>query len=264
MRTLTLLGGTLLIALSPLAFAQEEEPVFTDEFPLEDCDFKSRGGNPFFDLTPGRQSYFSNQECLAAGECDELEELWITVLTQTRRVALWDDGRERRIKTRVVEEMETADGELVEISRNFFATCRASNDVYYFGEDVDIYEDGEVVSHDGQWLAGRNNAEPGIIMMDSGFLVGARYYQEIAPGVALDRAEHVAFDLEIDTPAGRFDDCIQVTETTPLEPGHESIKIYCPHVGLVADGELKLVAVYDPNDDRKEGGRKEDGRGQED
>lgn len=252
MRNLTTLAGTLLIVLSPVALAKEAEPVFTDEFPLEDCNFKPRGGNAFFNLTPGRQSYFSNNECFAAGECDELEELWITVEKQTRDVVLRDDGRKRRITTRVVEEMETADGELVEISRNFFATCRPSNDVYYFGETVDIYEDGKIVSHDGQWLAGRNKAEPGIIMMDSGFLVGARYFQEIAPGVALDRAEHVAFDIEIDTPAGRFDDCIQVTETTPLEPGHESIKLYCPHVGMVADGELKLIAVYDPRDDRKE------------
>jgi hypothetical protein len=221
------------------------------QFPLEDCHFQPRGGNAFFELTPGRQLYLTNQECVAAGECEELEELWITVLRETRDVVLRDDGRRRRVTTRIVEEMEMADGELVEISRNFFATCKPFNDVYYFGEDVDIYEDGKIVSHDGQWLAGRNNAEPGIIMIDSGFLIGARYFQEIAPDVALDRAEHVAIDLEVNTPAGKFDDCIQVTETTPLEPGHESIKFYCPHAGLIADGELKLQAVYEPDGNRE-------------
>lgn len=65
----------------------------------------------------------------------------------------------------------------------------------------------------------------------------------------LDRAEHTGFDLEIQVPAGRFEDCIEITETSPLEPDRESVKVYCPHVGLVADGELKLMAVYDPNDD---------------
>ena len=141
-------------------------------------------------------------------------------------------------------ENEKADGELKEISRNYFATCLPWRDVYYFGEDVDIYEDGEIVSHEGAWLAGRFGAQPGIIMPDSGFLLGQRYYQEIAPGVALDRAEHVDTDLEIDLQAGNFEDCIEVTETTPLEPGSESIKFYCPGVGLVIDGDLKAIAVY--------------------
>jgi hypothetical protein len=246
MRLLAFHAGALCIVLSQAAVAGNSEPAFTDEFPLEDCSFAPSGGNAFFDLTVGRQLYLSNQQCVASGKCDELEELWITVLDETREIVLTDDGRKRRIKTRVVEEMETADGELAEISRNFFATCRPSNDVYYFGEDVDIYEDGEIVSHDGQWLAGKQRAEPGIIMPDSGFLLGSRYFQELAPGVALDRAEHVAFDLEIQTPAGQFDDCIQVTETSPLEPGHESIKFYCPQVGLVSDGDLILQAVFDP------------------
>ena len=242
---ISLVGACCLVTLAA-GRAAAAEPTFTDEFPLEDCEFVAYGGNAFFDLTPGRQLYLSNQECVAARKCDELEEVWITVLPKTRTFVLYDDGKKQSITTRVVEEMEMADGELVEISKNFFATCKPTRDVYYFGEKVDIYEYGEVVSHEGQWLAGRHGAEPGIIMPGSGFIVGSRYYQELAPEVALDRAEHVAFDLEITTPAGHFDDCIKVVETSPLEPGDESIKHYCPHVGMVADGELRLQAVYDP------------------
>ena len=244
----SILAAAVYVVLSPAVLAAG--PQFTDEFPLDECRFDNRGGNAFFKLTPGRQLYLSNQQCFATGKCDELEELWITVLKDTRTVTLTDDGRKRRISTRVVEEMEMADGELVEISRNFFATCRPSRDVYYFGEDVDIYEDGKVVSHDGQWLAGKRKAEPGLIMPESAFLVGTRYFQEVAPGVALDRAEHVAFDLEIQTPAGAFEDCIKVRETSPLEPGSESIKFYCPGIGLIADGDLVLQAIYDPERDR--------------
>ena len=183
MRLFILPTSALCFALAYTAVAAAE-PEFTDEFPLEDCEFVTSGGNPFFKLKPGRQLYLSNQQCVATGECDELEELWITVLNETKTVVLKDDGRQRRITTRVVEERETADGELVEISRNFFATCRPFNDVYYFGEEVDIYEDGKIVSHEGAWLAGKNRAEPGIIMPDSGFLLGSRYFQELAPGVA--------------------------------------------------------------------------------
>ena len=84
-------------------------------------------------------------------------------------------------------------------------------------------------------------------MPDSAFLVGSRYFQELAPGVALDRAEHVGTNLEVSVPAGTFKSCIKVRETTPLESG-ESIKFYCAGVGLVIDGELALTAVYNVDD----------------
>ena len=54
----------------------------------------------------------------------------------------------------MVEERETEDGELVEVSRNFFAICEETNSVFYFGEEVDDDEDGEIVGHEGAWLAG--------------------------------------------------------------------------------------------------------------
>ena len=220
-----------------------EEAEFTTEFPLEDCLFVPYGGNDYFSLNPGRKTYFDNRECVVEGECDEREELTITVTRDTKRLVLEIDGKRRAVWTRVIVENEKADGELVEISRNYFATCLPSRDVYYFGEDVDIYEDGEVVSPDGAWLAGQFGAQPGIIMPDSGFILGQRYYQERAEGVALDRAEHIGTDLEIDLQAGNFEDCIEVSETTPLEPGEESTKVYCPRVGLVVDSDLKAVAA---------------------
>jgi hypothetical protein len=233
------------LLMLPCVGVSAEEPPFTDEFPVEECNFTPSGGNPFFLLQPGRQLYYSNYRCVQSGECDELEELWITV-RGVRNLSLNLDGKKRVIATRVLEEKETADGELVEISRNFFASCQPSRDVYYFGEDVDIYEDGKVVSHDGAWLAGKHGARPGIIMPESAFLLGTRYFQELAPGVALDRAEHAATDLEVQVPAGEFDDCVQVIETTPLQPGSESVKTYCPGVGMVTDGDLELVSVFNP------------------
>ena len=82
--------------------------------------------------------------------------LVITVLNETKVV----NGTE----TRVVEERESEDGELVEISRNYFAVCEPANDIFYFGEDVDDYENGEIVSHGGAWLAGANEYKAGMIM----------------------------------------------------------------------------------------------------
>lgn len=241
----------LALAASAGAAAAGHKAEFTDEFPVEDCRFSTTGGNPYFILRPGRQLVYDNEACVAAGECDEYAMLRITVLDQTRDVVLEDDGVRRTVRTRVVEEREWENGVLVERSRNFFAACGTGpmRDVYYFGEDVDVYEyvDGEVqVSHPGEWLAGRSGAEPGIIIPGGAFLLGARYYQEIAPDVALDRAEHTALDLEVDTEAGEFDDCVEVVETSPLEPGSESVKVYCPGVGLVMDDDLVLRMIVDP------------------
>ena len=220
---------------------------YTENFPLAECDFVPWGGNAYFALTPGRVLEFDNQECVDEGECDELEAVVITWTDELREVTVPVDGEDRTVSTRVIEERETADGELAEVSRNFFATCLPAGDVYYFGEDVEDYEDGEVVGSEGAWLAGVDNAQPGIIMPNNARLLGSRYLQEVAPDVALDRAEHVGIDQTLEVPAGEFDNCIEILESTPLEPDSESIKQYCPDVGLVVDDDLQLVAMTLPS-----------------
>lgn len=225
---------------------------FTREFPDDECQFRTTGGNTYFPLRPGLQRFYDNDECVASGECEEQEKLQITVTHRTRNITLRDDGVTRVIPTRIVEEREWENGRLIEVSRNFFAACGsgAMRDVYYFGEEVDVFEhlpNGTVkVTHPGQWRAGVKGAEPGLIMPGGAFLLGARYYQEIAPGVALDRAQHAALELDVENEVGQFDDCVKVIETTPLEPGSESKKVYCPRVGLVVDSDLVLKMVIDP------------------
>jgi hypothetical protein len=212
----------------------DDEKEFTTEFFTDDCTFATTGRNPYWiPLVPGYEALLEGEE---DGEEIAVE---ITVLEETFEV----DG----VETRVVQEYETADGELVEISRNYFAFCMETGSVFYFGEDVDIYEDGEVVSHDGAWRSGEDGAEAGIIMPGT-VLLGSRYYQEIAPDVALDRAEHMAMDVTAETEAGTFEDCLEAWETTPLAPDDLSIKVYAPGVGLVIDDVTELVEYTDPGD----------------
>jgi hypothetical protein len=237
---------TAVFALPPVgAYAQDEEPEFTRDFRLEDCRFKAKGENPYFILKPGYQLILEGEE---EGELKRVE---ITVLDEKETINVPEIGK---VRTRVVEEVETTDGELTEISRNFYAICAQTNDVYYFGEDVDIYNEDGTITHEGAWRSGEPDedgvAEPGIIMPGT-FLLGSRYYQELAEGIALDRAEHTEMGLEVTVRAGTFTDCVQVIETTPLEPGAESEKIYCPKIGLVQDGVIGLVeyGFVDPDDD---------------
>ena len=81
-------------------------------------------------------------------EDDEGELVELTVLIEVLPGIKVVDG----VKCAIVRETESEDGELVEISWNYFAICKKCKAIYYFGEDVDDYEDGEVVGHSGAWL----------------------------------------------------------------------------------------------------------------
>jgi hypothetical protein len=78
--------------------------------------------------------------------------------------------------------------------------------------------------------------------MPGTFLLGARYYQEIAPDVAEDRAENAAMDRTVTVPAGTFTNCVVVHETNPLSSSNKpDVKTYCAGIGLVRDEALRLV-----------------------
>jgi len=180
------------------------------------------GTNPYFLLTPGHRLYYEHGK----------DTLTTTVLNETKVV----DG----VETRVVEDRETKNGQLAELTRDYYAIDPATKDVYYFGEDVDVYRDGKVVSHEGSWLSGVKGARFGL-MMPGQVKRGFKHYQEQAPGVGMDRAEIVATGEQVKTPAGVFENCIQVRETSALEKGMSDHKWYAPGVGMVKDAEFVLV-----------------------
>jgi len=171
--------------------------------------------------------------------------LRITVLNRTESFAFGS----RSVTTRVVEELEWVDAnangrvdkdeELIEISRNYFAQAQAGT-VCYFGEAVDIYENGVVVSHEGSWRADAAGNAPGIYMPASA-QEGASFQQENAPGVAQDQATIVRTGRTVTVPAGTFANAIVVRDYNPLD-GSRGTKVYAPSVGLVVDGPLDLIS----------------------
>jgi len=217
-RVCSLVAVSLLVGASPRASQSD----WRRDFRLRPADAVSTGRNRFFPLEPGYRLEFA----------DGPQRLVVTVLPETLTVA--------GIVTRVVEERETRDGALVEVSRNYFAMSRRTSDVFYFGEDVDIYKNGKVVSHEGAWRAGRAGARFGL-MMPGHPRVGMRFYQELAEGVAMDRAEIASLGDSLRTPAGSFTNVLRIRETTPLEPGHRDLKRFAAGIGLVQDGSMRLV-----------------------
>ncbi|KPJ72117.1 MAG: hypothetical protein AMS14_08455 [Planctomycetes bacterium DG_20] len=201
--------------------APKKDKEWTRDFAIEDCDFSSVGANRFFILRPGHRLV------LESGT----EKVVITVLNDTVMVG--------KTETRVVEEREYENGELKEVSRNFFAICRKTGNVFYFGEDVDVYSKGKIVRHSGAWRADAKDSRAGIIMPGT-ILLGARHYQEIAP-TAMDRAEILSTDATLKTPAGTFKNCLRVEETSGLDPGEICYKTYAPGIGLIQDEDLLLT-----------------------
>ena len=195
---------------------------YQKEFAISECKLTTAGRNPYFILEPGF-------ELVLEGGGTKLQ---ITVLDETKTVA--------GVVTRVVEEREWKDGKLHEVSRNYFAMCEKTKDVFYFGEDVDFYEGGKVVKHDGSWLAGKDGNKPGL-MMPGNPKVGMKYYQEMAPGVAMDRAEIVSLEETCKTPAGTFSQCMKVEEGSAIEVLAKEFKYHAPGIGLVRDEDLHLI-----------------------
>jgi hypothetical protein len=198
-------------------------PGYRETFKVNKADLVPTGNNPYITVQPGR--------VLKLTDAVTGTLLTLTILPEKKTV----DG----VACGVLEERETKDGQLIEISRNYFATDRNTGDVYYFGEDVDNYQDGKIISHDSSWLAGENGAKFGL-MIPAKARVGDKFFQEIAPKVALDAVEVVSVDETVKTPAGAFQHCVHLRETTPLDPD-VSHKYYARGVGLIKDDGFDLV-----------------------
>jgi hypothetical protein len=228
LRLRSMISGILvLMAVAFLSAAQSAKQTgnprnaWREAFAVDRADLVDSGRNTYFVLEPGYRLTFEHGK----------DTLIITVTDETKMV----DG----VKTRVIEERETEEGQLIEVSKNYFALDKTTTDVYYFGEDVDEYKNGKITGHGGSWLSGINGARFGL-MMPGNPKVGDRYYQEQAPKVAMDRAEIISVTEAAKTPAGGFNKVLHTRESTPLESGNED-KWYAPGIGLIKDADFILA-----------------------
>jgi hypothetical protein len=202
-----------------------EDDEWRQTFDVDKNNLGTVGRNPYFPLEPGLKVHLAK----------EGETLVVSVLDETKVV----DG----VTTRVVEERESDDRGLVEISKNYYAVDKATGDVYYFGEDVEDYEDGKVVGHGGAWLSGVDGAKFGL-MMPGKPSVGDKYYFEMAPG-ATERAEIVDLDATLETPLKTFSDVVYCREYDLLD-SEVSHKWYAAGIGMIGDDDLRVIRIEEP------------------
>jgi len=150
---------------------------------------------------------------------------------------------------RAIEDVVLLDGVQIEHATDYFAQ-RSNGDVWYFGEVSRDFEDGFLDSLEGSWRTGKNEAKPGIIMLQDNH-VGDFYRQEYLVDVAEDVAMVLATDETVQVPFGTFQHCVKTIEFAALEPDAFEWKFYAPDVGLVlivdlATGDrLELVDVHE-------------------
>ena len=155
------------------------------------------------------------------------------------REVLADTEVVARVETHVLEHREYVDGALYEVARNFYVEA-ADGTVCYFGEDVDFYEGGAVANHDGTWRAGQDGAKPGIIMPATP-AAGQAYFQESAPGEAIDQGQVEGY-AAMNIGGQDYDAVLTVLDINPLDGCDEpEPKRYVPGIGEVGDVAVVLM-----------------------
>lgn len=197
---------------------QGDEPVR-----LDPALFTTRIDNPYWPMTPGTRWVY--RETTGAGEELRVE---VTVTRQTKDVA--------GVKARVVHDVVTRDGALVEDTYDWYAQDRAGN-VWYLGEDTKDYEDGKVRTTEGSWEAGVDGAQAGVVM-PARPRPGMRYRQEHYPGHAEDAGEILSLDEQAEVPFGRFRGVLKTRDYTPLQPDLVENKFYAKGIGPVLAVEV--------------------------
>ncbi len=166
----------------------------------------------------------------------------LTVLPGTRTI----DWNGKQVETRVAQFLGFRQGRIVESARDYFAQG-ADGSVWYFGEEVDNYEDGVIADHEGAWVAGRDGP-PGMIMPAQP-AVGAVYRPENIPGVVLEEDTIKAVNQTVQGPRGPVLGAILVREL--LMEGTTEEKVFAPGYGefrASAEDEQVTVAVAAPTD----------------
>ena len=200
---------------SPPALPQGSESV-----KLDPRDFTTRIDNRYWPITPGSRWIYREN-----GENGRTQRVTVTVTNRTRKVAAG-------VRARVVRDVVTQGGRVVERTSDWYAQDRAGN-VWYLGEDTTEFAEGGGASREGSWEAGRDGAQAGVIMpahprrraaLPPGVRRGARRGPRRGGGGLHGRAR---------VPYGRFEDVLVTRDSNPLSTGPAEHKYYAVGIGLV-------------------------------
>ena len=214
-------GMAMAFALGSVAAAVNHPP----DFKPADFVYPIANPNPFFPLVPGTTYFYE-------GESEGVPTTNITEVTCSTLVIA--DVTTTVVRDRAFDE----NGNVIEDTFDYYAQDK-NGTVWYFGEDTTEFDPvtGDPISTEGTWREGVDDADAGFIMLASP-QVGNRYYQEFAPGVAVDLARVTDLDGSACSPYTACVDNLLVTkETSQLDPGVVENKYYKSGIGFIR-GEI--------------------------
>ena len=218
----------VLVALALSACGEDEKkksepaaalPQGAEHVEIDPADFSAEIDNPYWPMAPGTKWTYSETD-----EEGTVQKVVVTVTSETKKLA-------NGVTARVVHDLVTEDGEPVEDTLDWYAQDREGN-VWYMGEDTKEYENGKVTTTAGSWEAGRDGAEPGVIM-PADPKPGMAYRQEQYAGEAEDRGQVLSLEEQAEVPAGHYTGVLLTKDFTPLEPKVLEYKLYAKGVGPV-------------------------------
>ena len=181
--------------------------------------FSTRIDNPYWPMKPGSRWVYRETDPEGTRQ-----KVVVRVTRKTKRIA-------NGVTARVVHDVVTEKGKLVEVTDDWYAQDRKGN-IWYLGEDTKEYEDGRVVSTAGSFEAGVDGARAGVIMPAKP-RPGMRYRQEYYKGQAEDKGQIVSLREQAEVPFGHFRRVLMTKDTNPLEPKVLEFKFYARGVGPV-------------------------------
>jgi hypothetical protein len=176
--------------------------------------------NRWFPLKPGMQYVYEGSTEDAEGRMAHRFVLTVTDLTKevmgVPSVVVWDQ--------------DFSDGTLVESEIALFAQADDGN-IWHFGQYPEVYENGEIVETP-TWIAGTDDARPGITIKATPELGGPSYSQGWSPNVPwTDRARVAQVGVQDCVPHGCYVDGIVTEEFSREEPGAVQLKYYATGIG---------------------------------
>jgi hypothetical protein len=202
---------------------------------INPSDFVGKIDNPFSPMSPGQVYHYRT----IIGSDSTADDL--AVIAPTKSIMgvtctiVWD--RSYDVSDNLTEE-----------TFDWYAQDKHGN-VWYFGEDAKEFAHGKVISTEGSWQAGVDDAKPGIVMPPNP-VVGDTYRQEYSAGIAEDMTLILSTTESATVPYGSYTNCVKTQDWTPLHPNIIENKWFARGVGWVSmkmaqggDERLELVSI---------------------